>query len=89
MSQAGRFEIEINTRYRGFKMLAQMCSEPRQGNFIYLETNSSAFIFPCRTYIVYFDLINAGKYFLETLEQLEKLIFPKKEINKSKATFHF
>ena len=70
-------------------MLAQMCSEPRQGNFIYLETNSSAFIFPCRTYIVYFDLINAGKYFLETLEQLEKLIFPKKEINKSEDTFHF
>lgn len=89
MSQAGRFEIEINTTYRAFKMLAQISSEPRQANFICLKTNISAFISPCRTYIVYFDLFNAGKYFLETLEQLEKLIFPKKEINKSKATFHF
>ena len=30
MSQAGRFEIEINTAYRASKMLAQMCSEPSQ-----------------------------------------------------------
>ena len=89
MSQAGDFEIKINTTYRVFKMLAKMCSEPSQANFICLKTANSAFISPCRTYIVYSDLFNAGKYFLETLEQLEKLIFPKKEINKSKATFHF
>ena len=89
MSQAGRFEIEINTAYRASKMLAQISSEPRQANFICLKTNISAFISSCRTYIVYFDLFHAGKYFLETVQQLEKLIFPTKDINKSKATSHF